>query len=118
MRDGGACKQRGHFELTTDGEAVVRDMRARANPVDMFMRERCVLEKGARIKKDVLFEEFEAWVETVDGMGFRYMERSDFSRRLMVASGYRVGETRPRTGDGGEQEPHYAGVRLRDELGE
>jgi P4 family phage/plasmid primase-like protien len=107
-------KQRGHFVLAEEGQAIVRDLRARANPVEAFLRERCVMEKGARVLKLELYEEFREWMLTVDGLSYHHMDQSEFTRRLVVASGYQVGETKPRTGADGRQEYHYTNVRLRD----
>jgi len=84
--------------------------------VEAFLRERCVVEKGARVLKHDLYEAFERWALSVDGLSYHVMDQSEFTRRLVVASGYAVGETKPRTGAEGKQEYHYSNVRLRDEL--
>lgn len=109
-------KQRGHFQLTPDGADIVDQMRARSNPVEAFVRECCIVENGAQISKPDLFRAFERWTESIDGLAFALMNQAEFSRRLIVASGYAVGEARPRGGTDAERVRCFTSIRLRDDL--
>lgn len=106
---------RGHFVLTAEGREVAHDMSLYSSPLSAFLREACVLDPTERIKTVDLYEAYEEWAAHLDGIEAMSITESEFGRQLVIAGAGRIGRKRPRTGDGGKQESHYTGVRLRVE---
>lgn len=101
--------KRGHFtEPETAREA--RDLlNESASPLGAFIEDRCVIEPGATVTADALWQAWLAWCQlnARDHVG----TKATLGRDLFAAAP-KVKRSRPRNYPGGPQVPTYEGIRL------
>ncbi len=105
-------QQRGRFVQPDSAAELIQEFVDMGAPVQQFVREQCVLEHGASVSIDRLFDAWRNWCgrEGRDHPG----TKASFGRDLRAAvPGLKTG--RP-WGTGGERPRSYLGIRLRDVL--
>jgi putative DNA primase/helicase len=56
-------QQRGHFKLARSAMAMLRQVERLSSTVRAFLDDCCVVEQGAMVDKDVLFNQYSAWCQ-------------------------------------------------------
>jgi putative DNA primase/helicase len=103
---------RGDFEEPAESLKIKQRLILRSNPIHGFVAERCTVEAGADISKDVLYDSYADYCEETKS---RVLPKSDFTEGLtelypaIASSKHRVTGT-------SKQIPCYRGVRFNDEI--
>jgi putative DNA primase/helicase len=103
-------RDRGRFLQPASGRELMRDMEDLASPIGRFVRERCVVEDGARVEKGELFGEWKRWC---DEHGRKEPGTDEKFSADLAAAVPTLGRSRPRTSEG--RIHVYTGIRIRTE---
>ena len=105
--------ERGHFLMPASSAEAMQDIESLSSPILAFLRAACVVEAGAEVPCQELFDRWRSWCEAQgrDNPG----TTQSFGRDLRAAvPGLSV--QRPRIAGGDERKRVYAGLRLLDLL--
>jgi putative DNA primase/helicase len=100
----------GKFTRYAGADQAIAHMRDLASPVGAFVREMCVVEYGAEVGSDELYQAYKEWCAAGE---FPKSPKTHFGRDLMAACPG-VKKTRPWIAGGGKRPHVYVGIRLKE----
>lgn len=102
-------RKQGRFTITAASKSLAEAVSARASPLESFLEESCVVEKGASVPRDAVWLRYQDYCGGL-GIPMAYRDMGAFNSALVEASKERITVFRP--GSGPNRSYHWAGLRL------